>query len=265
MFFDKKETFEYISYLMENYLIYAIISDIHSNLESFSECLKLIPGYNIEKIVSLGDVVGYNANPNECLEIISKIKNIELIVGNHDRAVITGEYDNFSANAGSAVKWTLQNISNTNMAFLKTFKKSPQIIDADFLALHGSIGSEDNYILSNHDAKLEFKWMMENNIKLAFFGHTHYQIGYSYDVEAKEIKVLRSKTFIMDSEKYYLINPGSIGQPRDGDSRLSFIVYDSNEKSINVIRAGYPVYITKKKIVNALLPQFLADRLDKGI
>lgn len=242
---------------------YAIISDIHSNLEALSIFLELLKKIKVEKIVCLGDLVGYNTNPNECIQIISSIENKILIRGNHDRAASEERYSDFSDHAKIAVKWTINTLSSESLRFLKSLDKGPKIINNKFAIAHGSLIDEDTYILGRQYAREDFYWLKEHNIKISFFGHTHYQIAYSYN-EKDEIETIKDNEFFLENDKYYLINPGSIGQPRDGNPNASFAVYDDEEQKIKIIRYSYPLNKTQAKIIKEKLPEFLAIRLAVG-
>ncbi len=242
---------------------YAIISDIHSNLESMKTFLKLLPKLQIEKIICLGDIIGYNPNPNECIQIISKFNNLEIIRGNHDKAIIENNYYDFSDYAKKAIKWTAKNINQPSLNFLNNIIKGPKIIDDLFAICHGSALDEDNYLFMPFHTKGDFYWLSKKNLKILFFGHTHYQ-GIFCMNKKKKIEVLIDDVLQIDPDCYYLINPGSIGQPRDNDPRASFIVFDSDKMLINVLRYNYPFKETQLKIINNDLPQFLAERLAYG-
>ena len=242
---------------------YAIISDIHSNVESLREFLLILPKLKIQKIICVGDIVGYNVNPIECIKIVSNLKSIETIRGNHDRAVAFGDYNNFSKNAKKVVKWTIKNIDRDSAVFLKNLGKGPKIIDQLFAICHGSTLNEDKYILSAFNTRDDFDWIKKNQINFLFFGHTHFQRIYCLNTE-NEIEKIEDDNIVLNPQNYYLVNPGSIGQPRDNDPRPSFIIFDSNKLTINVIRYEYPYHITQQKILNQNLPTFLADRLGQG-
>ncbi len=162
---------------------YAIISDIHSNLESLAVFFKLIKNLKINKLICLGDLVGYNPNPNECIKYISSITNLEIIRGNHDRAVVYNDYLDFSDYAKEAVKWTIKILTKESMDYLRSLVTGPRIIDNTFAMCHGSLVDEDNYLLSKHYTVEDFNWLIKNKIRLSFFGHTHYQIAFSLDDE----------------------------------------------------------------------------------
>lgn len=242
---------------------YAIISDIHSNLESLQIFLQYLNQLKIEKVLFLGDLVGYNANPNECIEILSRFNNLETIRGNHDRAIIENDYYYFSDNAKEAIRWTIKNISQSSYIYLNKIEQGPKIIDNAFAICHGSALDEDDYLLAPVYTKGDFLWLKENNINLLFFGHTHYQTAYTLSKKNK-IETIKKYEIKIKPDVCYLINPGSLGQPRDNDRRASFAVYDSEKQKVNIIKYDYPFEITQRKIRSNNLPSFLAERLAYG-
>jgi len=242
---------------------YAIISDIHSNLESLRTFFKITKNLRINKLICLGDLVGYNPNPNECVKFISSIINLEIIRGNHDRAVVYSDYLDFSDYAKEAVKWTIKTLAVESMNYLKSLVMGPKIIDNTFAICHGSLVDEDNYLLSKHYTVEDFNWLIKNNMRLSFFGHTHYQTAFSLDGEGS-INTIKDSTIMLEKDKYYLVNPGSIGQPRDNNPMAGFAVYDTETSRIDIIRYEYPINITQNKILKNHLPEFLAFRLELG-
>ncbi|HOV14064.1 MAG TPA: metallophosphoesterase family protein [Spirochaetota bacterium] len=243
---------------------YAIISDIHSNLEALSSFFNIASSLNIEKIISLGDLVGYYTNPNECINLLSRIKIFYSIRGNHDRVVINKKYDDFSSDAKASIKWTIKNLNNESLKNLKEIEQGPKIIHNNFAICHGSFYNEDDYILTKYEAKEEFDFLIKNNVKLGFFGHTHIQKNYCFDTKKNVVTDMTENSFLLDPEKFYLINPGSIGQPRDKNPSPSFLIYDSNKLSIEILRFDYKINITKQKVIYADLPKRTADRLSSG-
>lgn len=244
-------------------MIYAIISDIHSNLESLTEFIKILNINKIEKIIILGDIVGYNTNPNECIKIISSIKNSQIIRGNHDRAVKTKVYWDFSSHASAAIYWTINHCNYFSENFLKSIQKGPLIVDNNFGICHGSAIDEDKYMQFTFQTKEDFDWLKKKNINLLFSGHTHIPVIFSQDNTGKIFKLEAKELNILD-DKYYIINPGSIGQPRNKTNKASFIIYDSNQKKFSFINYSYNFKLTQKKILNENLPSFLAQRLYYG-
>lgn len=243
---------------------YAIISDIHSNLESIKQFLEIIPKYEVEKIICLGNLVGYNTNPNECVKIISMLKNIEIIRGNHDRVLITKDYYDFSDNARDAIIWNIKHSNDETKEFIKNLVMGPKIIDETFAICHGSLIDEDNYLFTPGQTKYDFQVLKETEVKVAFFGHTHWQTIFRMDNNDK-IESIKKQKMTLEKEEFYLINPGSIGQPRDRDPRASFLIFDSEKNEIQNIRYNYSFQVTQRKILENKLPEFLAERLAFGV
>ncbi len=241
---------------------YAVISDVHSNLEAFLAVLNEIDNMDMDEIICLGDIVGYNANPNECIDII-KSRRIKCITGNHDsRASGLEEPDNFTPFAREAILWTRLQLNQKSITFLQNLPGSLSFHDGKMLAVHGSINSTDKYLFSLQDAAVNFLGMEEMGARICFFGHTHVRIAY---VEGKEgVYPESEEMIIVENNKRYLVNPGSIGQPRDGDPRAAFLVYDTDAENIEFFRVAYDIDKCCEKIIKAGLPVELAERLRTG-
>jgi len=243
---------------------YAIIADVHANLEAFTEVLNLISSLHVDRIFSLGDQVGYNANPNECLEIF-KQRGISCLMGNHDsRAVGLKGVSDFNAAAAKAILWTREQLKEENRFFLRRLPEKLLIRDGGFLLVHGSIMDPDYYIFSLYDALFNLKLLTseENNPRICFFGHTHVKKAYWF--KEGMVGEIGEDNFPIDPTAYYLINPGSVGQPRDGDARASFLMFDTGKGEISFFRVPYHVEATAKKIVQQGLSPYLAHRLFYG-
>ena len=241
---------------------YAIISDIHSNLEALSSVMENIDSLDCKEIVCLGDIVGYNANPGECIAIIKK-RGIRCLMGNHDSRVSEiEEPSGFNPSAKAAIYWTRKKLTGKNKGFLKKLPRR-LLFEGEFSAIHGWIDSTDRYILSETDARHNFKIMKEEGLpSVTFFGHTHVRLAY---VEEGNTLLMNSDERIkIEGGKRYLINPGAVGQPRDGDPRASFLVYDSGKKEITFFRTGYDIKKCAQKVLKAGLPPVLAKRLEYG-
>lgn len=240
---------------------YAIISDIHSNLEAFEAVLERIDSIGVDDIICLGDIVGYNANPNECIEII-KARNIISVIGNHDsRASGLEEPFNFNNLASEAICWTREQLAHENLLFLKNLPKKISFDSNRSIAIHGSINNTDKYISSLADAYENFGFMNDepNKPKVCFFGHTHIPKIYKY--AAYKAVVVEGKEIELEDKTQYLINPGGVGQPRDGDPMAAFLVYDAEKRQIKFFRGEYDIAKCCEKVINAGLPRELAQRL----
>ena len=246
-----------------------LLSDIHSNLEALEACLGAAP--SCDKVVNLGDVVGYGANPNEVVDQCRKLGNI-VVRGNHDKAV-SGIMDlhDFNPIAGLAALWNREHLTADNMTWLKALPPGPVqvegINDAQFV--HGSPLDEDEYLVTQRDA---LEPLLTTGAGLTFFGHTHlqgtfYEQGPSTEVFRpvyETVGKVESLTWRIKPGQKCLINPGSVGQPRDGDWRAAFAVYDTEEATVTFHRTPYNLRTAQEKIFAANLPQRLATRLAAG-
>ncbi|MBN2533823.1 MAG: metallophosphoesterase family protein [Spirochaetales bacterium] len=249
-----------------------ILSDIHANLESLSLLAeKYISHLNIDKIICLGDIVGYNADPAACISLV--IHNLKAITirGNHDRAVAYNNFDFFSDHARMAGIWTRNNLSPEHIDDLAFLDTGPEIIDTLFAICHGAPTDEDKYILSPYQSTSEFSWLQRNGINVCFFGHTHMALSYVCNKYADmnnpaHIKTVRDNRIRIEADKYYLINPGSLGQPRDGNPDACFALFDTKTMVVEIIRFPYLLENTQKKIIEKKIPHgsYLASRLAGG-
>jgi predicted phosphodiesterase len=243
---------------------YLIFSDIHSNLEAFEELLKLKAVKETDKCLFLGDMVGYGANPDEIINLFREMENVTSIRGNHDKVIANLESSSlFNPVAAFSAEWSKLHISEANEEFLKQLKKGPEVVDHFITICHGSTFDEDYYVFSMFEAVESFKFM---ETSIGFFGHTHFPVIYLMRNEKIDIVQLSEETKIkLDPNTRYLINPGSIGQPRDKNAKSSFIIFDSTKKEILFKRYTYNIKETQRKIREAGLPEILASRLEAGI
>ncbi|MCP4146526.1 MAG: metallophosphoesterase family protein [bacterium] len=243
---------------------YLIFSDIHSNFDAFEKMLSLKKVNEVDKFLFLGDLVGYGANPNETIELFKKIKNKYFIRGNHDKVISDLESSSlFNPVAAFSAEWSKLQTTPENMQTLLALKKGPLVVDHFITICHGSTFDEDYYVFSMFEAVESLKFM---ETSIGFFGHTHFPIIYLLRNEKIDVVPLNKNTKIkLDPNTRYLINPGSIGQPRDKDPNPSFIIFDSTKKEIQFIRFSYNIKKAQKKIREAGLPEILASRLESGI
>lgn len=245
-----------------------ILSDIHANLEALEACLEAAPAH--DSVFNLGDIVGYGASPNEVTERSRALGNV-FVRGNHDKACTgVSSIDGFNPIAGLAVMWTQKHLTADNLEFLRAMPAGP-ISPIDGLeCVHGSARDEDEYVLIAREA---YGLLAETQVPVTFFGHTHIQCGFCLE-QNDQGQVLvpnypsrkgnqQFQIFLKEKTKY-LINPGSIGQPRDNDPRAAFLLYDSGENSITFCRVPYNVAEAQKRILSAGLPDRLAERLAEG-
>jgi len=241
---------------------YAVISDVHANLEALSAVISKIAGLKTDRILCLGDIVGYNANPNEVIDILKSEKAL-CIMGNHD-AVACGlrEPNNFNPLAKRAALWSREQLTDESRAFLRDLPKELKV--DDFFIFHGSIHDTDRYILYKEDIKENFQLLkkLTGQPRMGFFGHTHVRTAYINDSDV--ISVDLSIELPLSPSRKYLINPGSVGQPRDYDPRASFLIYDTIEQKVTFFRTDYDIAACQDKIIKAGLPSQLATRLEMG-
>ena len=230
---------------------YAIISDIHSNLEALQKALSLIDDRDIDEIICLGDIVGYGANPNKCVEIV-RVRCSTTILGNHDEAALNPTIaDDFNSSAKKAIQWTAEQLTNDCRAFLSALPMVER--NENILFVHSSprFPEQWDYILDREDASSAIRHFSE---KICFFGHTH--IPGIFTREGRKKSITR--------EEEFLINVGSIGQPRDGNPMLAFGIFDSSTWEYQLIRSGYDIQKAAEKIYAAGLPKELGFRLMSG-
>ncbi len=244
---------------------YLIFTDIHGNLEALLAMFKAIQKKRIDHYIFLGDLVGYGASPNEVIQKIAALKPLAIIRGNHDKAVSgLDSVQTFNPIAASAIFWTKRNITSKNLDFLTRLEQGPKVLDGTITICHGAPFDEDYYIFGEFDAAEAFQHLQT---PIGFFGHTHFPFVYSHLEGAVEVTFLEGQSNEVRLEKgvSYLINPGSIGQPRDRNPRAAFAIYDSEARTVRFHRVEYGIEEAKRKILGAGLPPALAERLSLGI
>ncbi|MCD6418982.1 metallophosphoesterase family protein [bacterium] len=241
------------------------LSDIHGNYDALQVALSNFSERNVDEIICLGDIVGYGAEPGKCVDEISRRAKI-VVAGNHDWASV-GKTDitYFNRYGREAILWTSEVLMPHQRSFLANLKLSH--FDSNWCAVHSTPHepSRWQYIFSSSDALRQFEYF---DRKICLIGHSHIpgvftdkgdhiQISIPFDESETIVKIL--------GDRRYIVNIGSVGQPRDNDVRGSIVVYDTEAEIINFIRFFYPVPQAQKKILSAGLPRFLADRLEQGI
>jgi predicted phosphodiesterase len=246
-----------------------LLSDIHSNLEALEACLSAAPEHDL--VVNLGDIVGYGASPNEVIDCSRRLGKI-FVRGNHDRAVAgLTDVKDFNPIAGMAALWTRNQLTADNLEWLNSLAQGPLQLDElpDIQLAHGSPLDEDEYIVNLRDAQQP---LLTSQVSLTIFGHTHLQGAFSVDHTQGEatrpvyntVGQNETSEFRLREGLRYLINPGSVGQPRDGDWRAAFAVLDTQSRLLTYYRAPYNLKATQDRILAANLPQRLATRLAAG-
>jgi len=239
-----------------------LLSDIHANLTALEAVLA--DAGHVEAVWCLGDLVGYGPNPDEVINQFRELPRLKAVRGNHDKVIADLESSSlFNPAAAFSAEWSKLKISPANFQYLKKLPKGPQVVDRFITICHGSTFDEDYYVFSQFEASESFKFM---ETSIGFFGHTHFPIIYYLRNQKLDVVPLSENTRIkLDGNTRYLINPGSIGQPRDKNPASSYIVFDSTKMEISFNRFTYEVSKTQKKIREAGLPELLASRLEAGV
>lgn len=237
---------------------YAFFGDIHGNLEALTEVLAAVDGADIDEIYCMGDIVGYGANPEECLDLI-RTRNIRTVAGNHDHAAI-GRLDisYFNQFARKAAIWTQQHLSDDAKTWIYEL---PLLIQTErFTLVHGSLHAPDmfNYVQTMRDAEYNFQACQT---PLLFLGHSHQPLAF---FNTQPMTYTLDEEIPVDTPVKMIVNVGSVGQPRDEDPRSCFAVYDSDKALVTLHRVEYDIETVAEKILAAGLPEPLALRLRLG-
>jgi predicted phosphodiesterase len=237
---------------------FAIFGDIHANLEALQAVLADAQEQECTHYVCLGDVVGYNANPHECVEIVQKLE-CPVVKGNHDeQASIQQEMNGFNPLAEEAINWTRERLSEEDKTWLRDLRMVRQV--RDFTIVHATLDTPHKwgYVFNQLDAAASFNYQ---HTALCFYGHTHSPRAYVRD---KGVKSVPFEKLRIETGKKYFLNVGSVGQPRDGNWKASYAIYFPDKQYVELRRIEYDIDLAQDKIVAAGLPQRLADRLALG-
>lgn len=237
---------------------FAVISDIHGNLEALQAVLADAEAHHCTHFVCLGDVVGYNANPSECVKMIRDLE-CPVVKGNHDeQASIEDSTKGFNELAEEAIGWTREHLSAEEKKWLSELRLTRQV--RDFTIVHATLDTPQQwgYVFNDLDAIASFTYQ---HTSLCFFGHTHWPTAFIRDDDVWRIS---TEHIQMLPGKKYFINAGSVGQPRDRDWRAAYCIYDGERHVIEQRRVEYDLATTQRKIRAAGLPERLADRLAQG-
>src|SRR6266436_7078759 len=237
---------------------FAIFGDIHANLEAFEAVLADAEKEGCDRNICLGDIVGYNADPKACLDKVRELK-CPIVKGNHDDYASTlNSLDNFNPLAESAIRWTRDRLSEEDKTFLRDLPLVNEV--ESFTIVHATLDSPGDwgYVLNQLDAAASFS---RQDRQVCFFGHTHSPRLFVKDGSVVGFPLTEVK---IEPTKQYFINVGSVGQPRDGDWRAAYAIYDLDSKKVTLRRLKYDIEKAQAKIRNAGLPLKLADRLFLG-
>jgi len=237
---------------------FAIIADIHANLDAFQVVLEDCKKQQVTHYACLGDVVGYNANPKECLDIV-RAMNMPCVKGNHDEYCSSEEHlEGFNPAAAEAVNWTRKQLTPDDTQWLRELKYTRMV--TNFTIVHATLDGPQRwgYVFDKLAAAASFTYQ---NTSVCFFGHTHVPVAFMKD------SVVRGGTyskFKLEQGKKYFVNVGAVGQPRDNNPKSAYVIYDTLEATIELRRLDYDIAAAQKKILAAGLPERLAERLAYG-
>ena len=246
---------------------YVILSDIHSNQAGLEAVLAQARD-KYEQVVCLGDIVGYGPDPNEAIDQVQALNPVAVVRGNHDKACCgISNAEDFNPAARAAADWTRQQLRPENLTFLRQLDVGPLRVGS-FQIVHGSVRDEDEYVFQPREALVS---LTQAEVPVTFLGHTHFQGGFVLHEDGR-VEILRlsmskglaSVELVLDPKAKYLINPGSIGQPRDGDPRAGFAFYDEDKQVVEYWRVPYDVEATQKRMRTFSLPEPLIARLTIG-
>jgi diadenosine tetraphosphatase ApaH/serine/threonine PP2A family protein phosphatase len=244
---------------------YLFLSDIHSNIDAFESTLAAADAFGWDRLVVLGDLVGYGGAPNEVVDRVRDLAPYALVRGNHDKVASGLEpADGFNPVARQAVDWTHHVLTSENSRYVALLPEGPALVDDLIEIFHGAPYDEDDYVFERESAE---RILRQARRQLSLFGHTHVAgyfwwsptgFGSGAPGPSGHLEVA------LEPEKRYLVNPGSVGQPRDGDPRAAFAVFDTDAGLLTMKRVAYDVKAAQRRIVEAGLPAALAHRLEFG-
>jgi diadenosine tetraphosphatase ApaH/serine/threonine PP2A family protein phosphatase len=242
---------------------YLILTDIHANLEALEACLADAATRHYDRTLVLGDLVGYGADPNAVIERLRDLEPLALIRGNHDKVASGLEpADGFNPVARSAVQWTLDELTAEHRTWLAQLPQGPHLVSDMLEICHGAPFDEDAYIFDELDAA---RALNVSQRPLCLFGHTHCPAVFTLSIDGLDGTgpIADSRLELVAGSKY-LINPGAVGQPRDGDVRAAYAIVDEATRSVDFFRVRYALTRSQAKIARAGLPEVLAHRLALG-
>jgi len=244
---------------------YLVLTDIHANLEALDACIADARTRGFDRALVLGDLVGYGADPDAVIERVVALDPLAIVRGNHDKVACGLEQaEGFNAVAKSAAFWTFDVMTPEHRAWLAALPEGPILVDDLVEICHGSPFDEDAYIFDELDAVRALK---ASQRPLCLFGHTHYPVSFELSADTFDStgpSASAESQLVLRNGSKYLVNPGSVGQPRDGDPRAAYAIVDVAERQVTMMRVSYPLEAAQAKVVKAGLPDVLAQRLAAG-
>lgn len=244
---------------------YLVLTDIHANLEALDTCLADAATHGYDRTLVLGDLVGYGADPNAVIDRVQALNPFAMVRGNHDKVGCGLEQpEAFNSVARSAIRWTYDTLRPEHRAWLAALPQGPLSVDGLMEICHGSPFDEDAYVFDELDALRALKVASR---PLCLFGHTHFAV--TFEQTSKGVDTIspgrpRDTHIPLMPDARYLLNPGAVGQPRDGDPRAGYAIVDDATLLVELYRVTYPVAEAQAKVLKAGLPEVLAQRLAVG-
>lgn len=245
---------------------YLVLSDMHANAIAFEAVLAACPPDSFDQVLVLGDLVGYGARPNEVVDLVTGLPDGTAVIrGNHDKVVTGIDSDEFfNPAARMAVRWTTDAMTEERLSYVRELVQGPLAVTEELVICHGTPHDEDAYVLSAEEALGSFA---STDARLILFGHTHVTCVFALGEEEIEMRwgLQDGDSIEFEPEKRYLINPGSVGQPRDGNPKASCLTLDLDAGRATWHRVEYAIEEAQRQILKADLPHFLAERLGSGL
>jgi predicted phosphodiesterase len=241
---------------------YFVIADIHANIEALDVCIADAAARGYDRTLVLGDIVGYGPDPNGVIDRVAQLSPVAIVRGNHDKIAFgLQQAEGFNINARMAAEWTINALTSEHRAWLIGLPQGPTIVDDVVEICHGSPVDEDEYIFDELDARRALEGSSQ---RLCLFGHTHVAMVFELAGRAISLMPPPDDVLSIQDESKYLVNPGSVGQPRDGNPLAAYAIFDSDALRLEMHRVPYPVERTQQKMAKAGLPEPLIRRLAAG-
>jgi predicted phosphodiesterase len=242
---------------------YLVLSDIHANSDALDSVLADAARHGADHVVVLGDLVGYGADPNGVIDRLAALPSITAVRGNHDKvAAALDDAEGFNVAAKFSARWTFETLTEAHRAYLAALPQGPLLIGDEIECCHGTPFDEDAYVFDEMDAMYALQASRRN---LCLYGHTHNPAVLVFDGSLVDFGPIRGDQSIpLRAGTRYLVNAGSVGQPRDGDPRAAYGLVDLERREVNIYRVEYPVQQAQQRILDAGLPEVLAQRLRLG-
>ena len=244
---------------------YLVLTDIHANLEALETCLSDARTHGYDDTLILGDIVGYGGDPNAVVDRVRELNPKAIVRGNHDKVACGLEPpEGFNVVARSAALWTLEVLTADHREWIAALPRGPLVVDDLIEICHGSPFDEDAYIFDELDALRALK---VSKRPLCLFGHTHSPVVFAQSADAVDSigpPPAREAQVTLHKALKYLVNPGAVGQPRDGDPRAAYAIVDTDSRQVELFRLAYPIEAAQAKVMQAGLPEILAARLAIG-